>query len=116
MPLKAHPTTRTTKMHKTRYLTICVAIIAAAVATAAHPARAADDQAAAQDKEAQLIGVLQSDAPKAEKAITCKRLAIYGGKDAVPALAALLPDEQLTSWARIALEVIPGRESWKAAC
>ena len=29
-------------------------------------------------KEKELIAVLQSDAPAAEKAITCKRLAVYG--------------------------------------
>jgi len=58
--------------------------------------------------EAELIRVLQSDAAPAEKAITCKRLAVYGSKNAVPALAALLADPDLSSWARIALEVIPG--------
>jgi HEAT repeat protein len=58
--------------------------------------------------EGQLIRVLQSDAPPQDKAITCKRLAICGSKAAVPALAALLPDKQLASWARIALEAIPG--------
>jgi HEAT repeat protein len=57
--------------------------------------------------EAELIAILKSDAPPAEKAITCKRLAIYGGKDAVPLLAPLLADEHLASWARIALEAIP---------
>jgi HEAT repeat protein len=51
--------------------------------------------------------VLQSDAPPEEKAITCKRLAVYGGKDAVPVLAPLLARHDLASWARIALEVIP---------
>jgi HEAT repeat protein len=35
-------------------------------------------------------------------------LAIYGTKDAVPALAPLLSDPHLASWARIALEAIPG--------
>ncbi len=40
------------------------------------------------------------------KAITCKRLAVIGGKDAIPALARLLPDQELSSWARIPLEVI----------
>ena len=44
----------------------------------------------------------------AEKAITCKRLAIYGTQEAVPALAPLLANEELASWARIALEAIPG--------
>lgn len=54
-----------------------------------------------------LIAILKSDAPAAEKAVTCKRLAIYGNKDAVPVLAPLLADEKLASWARIALEAIP---------
>ena len=62
---------------------------------------------AAAEKQRQLIAVLQSDAPAAEKAITCKQLAVYGTKDAVPALAPLLADEELASWARIALEAIP---------
>ena len=53
--------------------------------------------------------MLQSDALAAEKAITCKRLAVYGSDDAVPALAELLPDKRLSSWARIALEAIPGQ-------
>ena len=60
------------------------------------------------DKETKLIAVLRSDAPKAEKAITCKLLAIHGSSRAVPELARLLNDPQLASWARIALEAIPG--------
>jgi HEAT repeat protein len=60
------------------------------------------------EEERKLIAVLRSDAPAAEKAITCKRLAVYGTDQAVPVLAPLLTDEQLASWARIALEVIPG--------
>lgn len=70
------------------------------------PAMAADARPAEQD-EAALIAVLQSNAAPQEKAITCKRLAIYGGKAAVPVLAALLSDEKLASWARIGLEAIP---------
>jgi HEAT repeat protein len=70
-------------------------------------AAAADNQGTAQEKEQALIRVIQSDAPAAQKAITCKKLAVYGSKDAVPALAALLPDKDLASWARIALEAIP---------
>jgi len=61
-----------------------------------------------------LIATLNSNAPAAEKAITCKRLAIYGGKEAIPALAPLLADEHLSSWARIALEAIPGPEADEA--
>ena len=59
------------------------------------------------DKERDLIAVLRSDAPAAEKAITCKKLAIYGSKNAVEVLAPLLLDKDLASWSRIALEVIP---------
>jgi len=55
-----------------------------------------------------LIAVLKSDAPKAEKAITCKQLAICGTEQSVPVLAPLLADKELASWARIALEAIPG--------
>lgn len=59
------------------------------------------------EEEQPLIDLLKSDAPKADKAITCKKLAIWGSAKSVPALAALLPDPELSSWARIALEVIP---------
>jgi len=52
-----------------------------------------------------LIETLRSGEPE-EKAIACKQLAIYGTKNAVPALAKLLPDERLSSWSRIALEAI----------
>lgn len=70
--------------------------------------------AADKEKEAKLIAVLQSSAPAAEKAIPCKELSIYGTATAVPALAPLLKDPQLASWARIALEAIPGPEADKA--
>jgi HEAT repeat protein len=63
--------------------------------------------APAENPEAKLIAILQSNAAPQEKAITCKRLAICGTEAAVPALAALLSDEQLASWARIGLEAIP---------
>ena len=59
------------------------------------------------EKEGKLIAILKSDAPPQDKAIPCKQLAIYGTKDAVPALAALLSNPDLASWARIALEAIP---------
>ena len=65
-------------------------------------------------QEADLIQILQSETNKAEKAITCKRLAIYGTEKAVPVLAPLLADGELTSWARIALEAIPGPAADKA--
>ncbi len=58
--------------------------------------------------EAKQISILKSKtAPPQDKALACKRLAIYGTKNAVPALAPLLADPQLASWARIPLEAIP---------
>jgi HEAT repeat protein len=65
-------------------------------------------------KEQDLIAVLHSDAPKAKKADACKDLAVYGSEKAVPELGKLLADEQLASWARIALEAIPGAASDQA--
>jgi HEAT repeat protein len=99
--------TRIMKMYKNRCFTIHVAFFAAAVAIAASPLSSEDDKSAGDKRQRQLISVLQSDAPPQEKAITCKRLAIYGNAKAVPALAVLLSDEKLASWARIALEAIP---------
>jgi hypothetical protein len=61
--------------------------------------------------EPDLLAVLRSDAPEADKAITCKRLAIKGSPAAVAELAKLLNNERLASWARIALEAIPGPEA-----
>ena len=58
-------------------------------------------------KEADLIEVLKSG-QKPEQALACKQLAIHGTENAVPELAKLLADKDLSSWARIALEAIPG--------
>jgi HEAT repeat protein len=60
------------------------------------------------EKEQHLIAVLKSDAPTAEKAISCKFLSVYGSPASVPAIAPLLQNPELSSWARIPLEVIPG--------
>ena len=78
------------------------------------PAIPAADGESPVEKQRRLIAVLQSDAPPQDKAIPCKQLAIYGNKDAVPALAPLLADKDLASWARIALEAIPGPEADEA--
>ena len=53
--------------------------------------------------------MLRSEAPPAEKALACKQLAVHGSEAAVPELARLLTNEQLASWARTPLEVIPGK-------
>jgi HEAT repeat protein len=100
-------------MFRKRFLSSTCTLVAALVAVGAGLAWAAEAEQPdpAKQKELALIAVLESDKPAAEKAIPCKRLAICGTKDAVPALAALLPDAELASWARIALEAIPGPEA-----
>lgn len=86
------------------------AAVAAMSALALIPCRASAQAAVnPAEEERKLIAVLRSDAAASEKAITCKRLAVYGSAQAVPVLAPLLTDEQLASWARIALEAIPGQ-------
>lgn len=95
-------------MHTNRQFTRSVVFLAALIVMAAASAGAGDDPNTSPEKEKELLAVLRSDAPAAEKAITCKLLAIHGSSAAVPDLARLLPDAQLASWARIALEAIPG--------
>lgn len=77
-------------------------------------ASAAETAVDAKAKEQELLKVLKSDAPDGDKAVVCKKLAIYGSEKAVPALAALLTDERFNSWARTALEAIPGPAADKA--
>ncbi len=93
-------------MHTIRHFSKSVALLATLFVMTALPVQGEDAPASPREKE--LIAVLRSDAPAAEKAITCKLLAIHGSDEAVPELAKLLPNEQLSSWARIALEAIPG--------
>lgn len=61
--------------------------------------------------EAELIAILQGDGPEADKALACKFAAINGSPAAVPAVVPLLKSPRLASWARIALEAIPGDEA-----
>jgi len=100
-------------MRITRQFKLSAALLAALISANARSIYA-DGPPHSPEKEAELIAVLQSEAPAAEKAITCKLLAIYGSSTAVPELAKLLPNEQLSSWARIALEAIPGTEADEA--
>ncbi len=97
-------------MSKNTYSTMFAAVVAAAFAMTAAQSQAAES-ASSELKERALIETIQSKLPPQDKAIPCKQLAIYGSKNAVPALAALLPDKDLSSWARIALEAIPGPEA-----
>jgi HEAT repeat protein len=92
---------------KKRCFSWCVFLIIVAISAVA----VAQDRPAADvrdAKESDLIAVLQTNSPTGDKAIACKQLAIYGSEQAVPALAPLLADKDLASWARIALEAIPG--------
>ncbi len=89
---------------KKQYSIWCVGLLV----TAASIVTMAQDKSAGGAKERELLAVLQSEAAKGEKAIVCKQLAIYGTELSVPDLALLLADRDLASWARIALEAIPG--------
>ena len=93
-------------MDKTRHFTRSIALCAALMVLVGGAARAADLQNLPSEKE--LIAKLKTATEPADKAITCKLLAVQGTAEAVPVLAPLLADPQLASWARIALEVIPG--------
>jgi HEAT repeat protein len=70
--------------------------------------------AADTNEEARLIGVLQSQASPKEKDAACVWLKRHGTAVSVPALAALLDDEQLSQSARYALESMPGPEAGNA--
>ena len=105
-----------TRLNARSVLLLATALVAGPSAWAS----AADDPAVAtpaatpdapKSKEEELLAVLRSEAPSGEKAIACKQLAIQGSSAAVPDLAKLLSDEQLSSWARIAIEAIPGPEA-----
>ena len=57
-------------------------------------------------QEESLIAILKSDAPVREKADACRELARFGTRQAVPILASLLANEELSHMARYALEPI----------
>ena len=85
-----------------------ILFLAAWAALSLASSRVGLSQVATMEKESDLLGVLTGDAPGADKAIACKRLAVYGSEAAAAELAKLLGDEKLASWSRIALEAIPG--------
>jgi HEAT repeat protein len=64
--------------------------------------------------ETKLAAVLPTAAPRAAKDFVGRKLAIIGTAESVPALAALLPDKDLSHMARYALERIPVPEAGKA--
>ncbi|MHC4483345.1 MAG: HEAT repeat domain-containing protein, partial [Planctomycetota bacterium] len=60
------------------------------------------------DIEKRFLEFLRSDATLAGKQFICKQLSIIGTEEAVPTLAAMLPDAATSDMARYALERIPG--------
>ena len=70
--------------------------------------------AARKELETRLAPVLKSNAPRAAKDFVCRKLALIGTAQSVPALAELLANEELGHMARYALERIPGPEAGKA--
>ena len=60
---------------------------------------------------AALAGILATDATRDAKIFACRQLAMCGGAENVPALAALLTAISTSDMARIALERIPGAEA-----
>ncbi len=73
-----------------------------------------DDPAARKKLEARLAAALNTAAPRAAKDFVCRKLSLIGSAQSVPALAALLPDNDLSHMARYALERIPGPQAEKA--
>ncbi len=92
-------------MHFTRH--ISKLILAACLLSAMGAPVFAQQASPAEGNEAQLIAVLESDAPLFDKAKACQQLAVIGTREVVPALAKLLPNEELSHYARFGLEPIP---------
>jgi len=88
--------------------TALTVVAVAALAAVAGPLAAQEFPPATKEAEAQLIGVLKSrDASREAKATACRRLAVIGTETAVPVLAGLLGDADLSHMARYALEPMP---------
>jgi len=77
------------------------------LATTAHVLYGQTPKETPQEEAARLVAVLKSDTSVFDKAKACQRLAVIGDKEAVPALAVLLADENLSNYARCGLEAIP---------
>ena len=73
------------------------------------------DAAARKELETRLAAVLDSGGSRAAKDYVCRKLMMIGTAESVPALAALLPDKDLSHMARYALERIPGPGSGPGA-
>jgi len=65
------------------------------------------DAEARKSLETRLTAVLKSEAPRAAKDVVCRHLSLIGSAAAVPALAELLTDKDLSQLGRYALERMP---------
>jgi HEAT repeat protein len=83
-------------MKRLLYLTVTLGLLLSGLQFSARAAQTNEEQ--------RLIGVLRSDHSPAEKDAACAQLKRVGTARSVPALAALLTDEQLSHSARYALE------------
>ena len=118
--------TRFHRMTVTVYALLALLAISAAgaYAAAAKPAKGlpgdADvvgtygDAQARKDLEKKMIETLKGGATRDEKELACRKLWIIGTAESVPALAALLPDKDLSHMARYALEGMLCPEAGKA--
>jgi len=70
--------------------------------------------AARKELEARLSAVLSSNVSRDAKDYVCRKLMVVGTASSVPALAALLPDKDLSHMARYALERITAPEAAQA--
>jgi len=91
-------------MARCRWIRACAL---AALLAAAPRALAQGALPAPQERTAKLLAVLKSDAPLEQKFEACRQLAVAGDPKAVPTLAGLLADPQLSHMARYALEPLP---------
>ena len=104
-------------MNRKTWLTIHVAAVCvAALLTGGLTTIASAEDAAAEAAvdEAGLIDVLESDAGWLEKQTACRGLRQIGTVKSIDALAALLPDEELSHMARYALEPMPYPQAGQA--
>jgi len=72
------------------------------------------DPAARKSLETRLVAVLGTGASRAANDYVCRKLTVIGTADSIPALAALLPDKDLSHMARYALERYQSPEAAKA--
>jgi HEAT repeat protein len=69
------------------------------------------DAAARKELEKRLVAALSSGVSRSAKDYICRTLRTVGTAESVPALAALLPDKDLSHMARYALESMPAPEA-----